>query len=495
MSEDQKMNKGDLMDCEMRLSSFMIYVAFLVILGCSQSTRSIDAGGGDTSAAKIAKRLLVFLDSPDSVMREKTLRDAAKMAGLSPSCTTQLIEILRSDHAGSVREAAWRFLIDAGIKKDAAVIPVLIRLIKLKDDVEGGGAFICWEDAVKQLGRFGLKAEVGAPILRHILAKPSCCYGWMRPAAASALHRIMPESDVPVKCMTQLMQSSPDRNDLQRISECLSDGSMIAALWRRIMDTVPGRRAIVMRVLRDAGKPAVCFVPEIREALKDSDEPVRIAAAGALHALDNADSGGEMIRLLVKSLDSVCAPEAISELRSASERIGYVLPELLQAVAHNNASVRAAAVRQISIGSFPLSEDMKAMSILDRAIADDSEEVRREAVNWCNRHRSDHSAVPASLAIPLLRRALRDKSVSVFMAALNALERRNSEAAPAVAEMIECLNHERASVRAQACRILGYIGIAAKRAVPALRKAMKDEDANVRKDAVSALRRIDSEAP
>lgn len=89
------------------------------------------------------------------------------------------------------------------------------------------------------------------------------------------------------------------------------------------------------------------------------------------------------------------------------------------------------------------------------------------------------------MAITALRAALKDRDARVRREAVFALKRLGPSAAGA---LIAALRSGDPVVRASATLALGRVGD--KRALPALRRALKDRDARVRREAVFALKRL-----
>jgi serine/threonine protein kinase len=90
-------------------------------------------------------------------------------------------------------------------------------------------------------------------------------------------------------------------------------------------------------------------------------------------------------------------------------------------------------------------------------------------------------------AVPQLRDALNDSDATVRSAAVDALVKIGPTAIPV---LLSGLQNADKQVRLQAAIGLGEIGEAASAAVPALRRALKDDDESVRLAAEKALRRI-----
>jgi HEAT repeat protein len=93
-------------------------------------------------------------------------------------------------------------------------------------------------------------------------------------------------------------------------------------------------------------------------------------------------------------------------------------------------------------------------------------------------------------AVPILTGALADKEYRVRASAAEALVK--MPPGDVVPGMVDALKSAEASVRANAAVVLGAFGPAARPAVPALARALKDPSARVRELAAEALTRIAS---
>ena len=89
---------------------------------------------------------------------------------------------------------------------------------------------------------------------------------------------------------------------------------------------------------------------------------------------------------------------------------------------------------------------------------------------------------------------LKDAEVVKRRQALRELAGRTAEAQRIVPAVREALRDENAYVRHDAAMVLGKFGPDAREAVPALTLALKDKDQSVRKAAGSALKKIDPPA-
>ncbi|HVA81350.1 MAG TPA: HEAT repeat domain-containing protein [Candidatus Binataceae bacterium] len=93
--------------------------------------------------------------------------------------------------------------------------------------------------------------------------------------------------------------------------------------------------------------------------------------------------------------------------------------------------------------------------------------------------------------VPLLARALDDKSPGMRKGAVEALQMGPGAAKDATSGLVEALQDPSPSIRALAAEDLGRIGPAARSAVPALSAALKDSRRYVRDEAAVALAKID----
>ena len=251
------------------------------------------------------------------------------------------------------------------------------------------------------------------------------------------------------------------------------------------------------------------------ERLTDEDPRAREAAARALIDLD---PDPEIARPLMTKAMALASPEALDDILDALASLGEkAVPRLAEALKHEEVCAKAAAV-VARIG--PAAKD--AVPALIEALGDENPQTRNEVLFAL-------AAIGpgAEAAVPAATDALNDPDANVRYSACYALGKIGAAAMPAEAALQtnlddddrflsmvsawalarihpECSETARKSVplladalagpdaltRAQAAESLGCLGPLAKDAVAALRKALGDDNEQVRNAAAEALKAI-----
>jgi HEAT repeat protein len=127
-----------------------------------------------------------------------------------------------------------------------------------------------------------------------------------------------------------------------------------------------------------------------------------------------------------------------------------------------------------------------AVAPLREASRAEEPNVRREALRSLGKLR-ERASIDPQLVIPALLQALDDPDPSVRHVAVTYLGIVRDNPADEVAGLIRALGDEEADVREAAAVALGQYGALAEPAVPALRKAARDPDEQVQREAGRAL--------
>ncbi len=213
-------------------------------------------------------------------------------------------------------------------------------------------------------------------------------------------------------------------------------------------------RLFAISAIGGMGTDAKAAVPDLRNALKDSDEQVRQAAAKALGSIGvNAKAA---------------VPDLINALNDPSE-----------------------LVRVQTINALPnLGSDAKtAIPELIPALSDPSQLVRLTAIEALARFGQDAKPVVQPLA-----QLLSDPDRQIRVATASTLSRIGADASAAVPELTKALANSDRTTRFLAAMALGQIGTNAKSAVPELTKALSDPEKDVRSKAASSLGRIEAQS-
>jgi HEAT repeat protein/DNA-binding Xre family transcriptional regulator len=227
-------------------------------------------------------------------------------------------------------------------------------------------------------------------------------------------------------------------------------------------------RAAILKRLEE-GQISLTEAEQMLDGLESETRPV---LAGAQP--DETDEGA-----LSADEQQALSPADTEELAKAQE-IPSRTTALIMALNDEDAAVRREATQALlHVG------DEAAIPALAKVLNTDAEkEVRRGAAHTL-RHIGDTTAIPA------LAKALADEDAAVRREAAQALRHiGDTTAIPALTEALE--HDEDAAVRRGVVDALRHIGGEASGA--ALIKALNDPDASVRRQAVSALGRIDADS-
>jgi HEAT repeat protein len=245
------------------------------------------------------------------------------------------------------------------------------------------------------------------------------------------------------------------------------------------------------------GLPAQEALTALITALKDKAS-VQSAAAASIDSLATpdpdpivfpgiiADAAGEPMMALMKDASApvparCSAARLISKLKSVDGRI-TALTDVL-ADEKNDAQLRKTAVEML--GRFKeLAAD--AVPALAKALSDKNVDLRIAAGGALAR-----IGPQAKGALPEIRKALKDGDANVRNRAIDVLAKLASDAADGVSDLMECLRTEKVlENRVAAIKALGLIGPAAKDAVGLLTDYTTSANAEVRKAANEALKKI-----
>lgn len=175
--------------------------------------------------------------------------------------------------------------------------------------------------------------------------------------------------------------------------------------------------------------------------------------------------------------------EAIDTLGMMGEKAAEAVAPLSELLKHDSAAVRAHAAESLGEIGAPAKS---AASALVSLIGDADKAVRREAIDALRKIRPGPEVV-----LPLFVKLMEDAEPSVKIRALHALAEAREEAVPA---LVKALKNEDTAY--SACLVLSEIGPAAEAAVPALMETLNDERPGVRREAIIALAQIgESSAP
>src|ERR1043165_2133194 len=247
-------------------------------------------------------------------------------------------------------------------------------------------------------------------------------------------------------------------------------------------DNIEYRRALPITLMAIAPRD-----PRVKSLLDkgvlDEDGGVRVHSAWQLWQLGVKTS--EVKDVWIKALRE---KDAVVRERVGiiSAHLAQKSPELLSialtALKDPEAQVRCATISMLSEGNFHGREVLNAYL---KALSDSHWYVRVGACECLGK--MERQAVNS---IPQLKKALEDKEMMVGVAAARAIYKIDRGAAPSLVDLLtKALTDSDHNTRCAAATGLGELGVAARSALPALRKALYDEW--VRENAVEAIAKIE----
>ncbi|MDB5321719.1 MAG: lyase domain protein repeat-containing protein [Phycisphaerales bacterium] len=229
-------------------------------------------------------------------------------------------------------------------------------------------------------------------------------------------------------------------------------------------------------------------LPILLEALRGSEPGLSLVATQTLEAVGTAASKltGELAKALKDKVPSV-RWEAADVLAAIGPAAKDTIPDITAALQDTDPTVRKYAAS--ALGKFGASAKGSVVP-LKNALKDADLDVRFHVAQAV----VDIDGAPSADAVlPVLLESLKDhSSVSAQIIAANALSKIGPAARGAVPGLVAELAAEaknKGGLRGAAAEALGRIGD--KSAIPALAKALSDEDPGIRAEAAVALLRID----
>ena len=248
------------------------------------------------------------------------------------------------------------------------------------------------------------------------------------------------------------------------------------------------RRAEAAEDLGQIGAAARAAVPALRAALRDEDGIVGVFAAEALARIDpgNKDAIAALIEALKDRREGVGTAAATALLALGAEGRRGIEPLTTVLEKADDATVRGAIAFVLSrlAPEAEVGVRRKVVAALGRVLRRDRDaEVRTWAARALLKFGPDCPAVLSDL-----RAALNDESEEVAAAAVNVLSRQGHAGAVLLAEAFA---DRRCENRSRIADVLRNLGPGTPHVVPALKKALDDEDPAIRMSAIQVLLRID----
>jgi HEAT repeat protein len=275
-----------------------------------------------------------------------------------------------------------------------------------------------------------------------------------------------------------------------------------------LIDALREQNARLAKALSDP-EPAVRFmaatavesIGNVRLRLKRRLASLPVVKADTIHYPGTADLGksdplegflktglDQVVRLLTDP-DVRIRRAAVDILEILGDAAATALPVLTEALSDPDKFVRWGAARALK--AFPPAKAIGAVPGLARLVCDPDLSVRMAAAETL-----ELFGPLAKDAVPALAQAIVTGDAEPRVAAMVALAATGPEnAKAAVPQLVDALTHPDARVRKAAAETLGKIGPPARAAIPALRRALGDEDNDVRVNASDAILSILQPAP
>jgi HEAT repeat protein len=326
-------------------------------------------------------------------------------------------------------------------------------------------------------------AREAVPMVVHLLKDDSA---EVRRAAVDTLRFICDKSSAPVRELGTLLE---DESEEVRVMAGYALGSFAPdAAWlaEEVIDWILGgsvaERRAAASALSCAKRPTRAVMDAMADALFDTDTRVRRYAASGFTAWGPlaAHRAADLQRATLDA-DGVVKGRAVLALARAGLAPAEVLPWLERVLGSRSQEARIFVVRALrEVGG----DASDVAPLLRRALTDKIAGVRVAAAYAIPK------LAPSSAALAALADAVDDRSVDVQRAAMEGLYAFGSEAKVAVPQFRRALASDNEEVRARAAVFLGSLGREGKAGLPELVMALRDDAPLVRTGALRALTRI-----
>lgn len=312
------------------------------------------------------------------------------------------------------------------------------------------------------LGQIGEDARTAVPSLRESLTSP---YQGLRWFSAFALGAIGLEARAAVPDLTKAL--TDDDEDVRRESalalvgmSSATDEQVLAVLLKTLETPVASRdsklRQRALESLECLGPKAV---PDLFEALKHKQAPVRMAAAIVLARVSSLAVEAVMPQLL-DALGRDDSEDAVADLKvgaiRALEALGLqaqsATPYLLELLEDERKEVRAASIEAL-VAVAPPEEDI-ALSLAD-CLADHEPDIRRDTARALGALAPSIGKWSRDALLPKLIYALRDEDEAVCEAVVEVIAGLGRWAAPTLIKTLSSTDDRQARYASQALHLIG----------------------------------------
>ncbi|MBN2561001.1 MAG: HEAT repeat domain-containing protein [Phycisphaerae bacterium] len=363
----------------------------------------------------------------------------------------------------------------------AEAVPALIEATRDTD------LDVCYE-AVDALGRIGPAAGEAIPVLLNMLDpsvfdEPGQCEAQMWYAATICDYAAWALSDMGAEAARGLAdilrQSGDSRGSFAATAlENMDSGarSVVHVLIELLSSECSRVRLCAVHILSAIGPGSAEAVPTLMATLSDADDDVRASAAIALGNIgpDARQAVPALAEALMLGPDPVqhCAAHALSQIGCDTVTLTTAFDE----APRECSSVRASLAHALRGGG------REAISTLMKALQDDHGRVRRAAAESLG-----VIGLATGGCVSALCTALGDEDVGVRRNAIRALWRIRPQTESGVSAIVVALADQDSEVRWHAARGLAELGPSA---IPALTKALDQDNAKLRKMAAMTLNKI-----
>jgi HEAT repeat protein len=256
-----------------------------------------------------------------------------------------------------------------------------------------------------------------------------------------------------------------------------------ASLIQQLTSPDAQERKNAIDALGDLGPAAKKAVPQLTKLLGDEDEHIRWHALRSLGAIGpDAAPAVDALAERLKDKSPVVRAYAAFALGRIGNASKPAAPALVEGIKDPDRLVRRECVR--ALRAMKLDPDV-AIPLFVEMLNNAAPGELAPALGAL--------AEGAAAAVPSLKKAIQDFPQARYWACL-ILAEIGPEAKEAVPELVACLKDDDAEIRREAIAALGRIGPSAKQAVPAIANALADQDAGVRYTAAYSLGVIGPEA-
>jgi HEAT repeat protein len=418
-------------------------------------------------ASDTAGKVVKLLADKNDGVRRKAAFTLGRIAPGAKLAVPVLIEAF-GDKNEDVQAAA----VEAVAKFGSDAVPALIDVLKGKDTSRA-------QQAAKALGEIGSEAKDAIPVLQS----------WLRGTDKASVHVAgetlakIGKASIPV-----LIEATKDQNAGTRITAVDALHKVGADAATDLVDALGSKYADVRRQaamhLAEMRINDKMVVLGLAYALKDEDETVRFHSAHGLQMLGNmAKLAAPKLKEALIDINFNVRQMAWQALQGMGENPQPILKKHL---ADKNAVVRIPAAALLLV----MYNDQDALPILREALKEKDNNLKMQAA-FTLAQRGQGSKETTEVFIE----GLKSKSVGVRQQAIQGLQQSGSAGGPAAPLLLDILqNDPDPNLRQQALYALQQVGGDAKVMMPALKKMIEDDNANVRMAALQVIWRYGVES-